>query len=103
MTDNIFSLTGKKVDPSDLNQQDVPEDEKPISMGEMSVAMVERIEKEMGKEDCEGFDQAFILFKKSGINGGFLWTSYNIRGHDLVGVLECSKILAYENYFTPGE
>ena len=46
MTDNIFSLSGKKVDPTDLNQPNVPDEEKPISMGEMSVAMVERIEKE---------------------------------------------------------
>jgi len=101
MTDNIFSLqSGKKVDVNGVDQQDITEHDKPISMGEMSVAMVTRIEQEMSKEACEGFDQAFILFKKSGTNGGFLWTSYNIRGHDLVGVLECSKMLAYDNYFT---
>lgn len=76
---------------------DLPPDQ-PVTMESMVASNILRIRESTNEQDHNRFDQCFLLFRIKE-NGGWVYTTYNLRGPELVGALECSKMLAFDNYF----
>lgn len=102
----VYSFkTGKPVDPETVDSTYLGDEilsvqERMINMDEHLNGMVDRIIEEVGEDEFSQHTQLFLMIKKPGANNGLLWTTYNLRGIDLVGALEAAKLIAAERYFS---
>lgn len=112
----VYSFkTGKAIDPETVDSTYLGDDstegarisdailsvqERMINMDEHLNGMVDRIIEEVGEDEFSQHTQLFLMIKKPGSNNGLLWTTYNLRGIDLVGALEAAKLIAAERYFS---
>jgi len=97
--DNVISLFNKNNNTQSRPEEPPAPGEPVPDMVGMAQAMINRICAEITEAEAKGMNQAFIIFKQEGTNKGFVFTSYNFRGPDLLGTLEATKQLAFNVYF----
>ena len=97
MTVINLNRTKKPVAANESHGGDLPPDQ-PRTMESMVASNILRIRESTNESDHDRFDQCFLLFRIKE-TGGWVYTTYDLKGPELVGALECSKMLAFENYF----
>jgi hypothetical protein len=100
----VFSLfTGKPVEGplamEDIGDPEIDLETKVATVFDNIDAIAERIYKEIGPVEFSESTQIFLMLRKPGQNAGQVYTTYDLRGPELIGALETAKMLVFKNYF----